>query len=397
MRHFAGVVNIGFQIILMLGGNYAFLNHLTIVPCLALFDDAFLLKYAELLPSSWNLYITRVYKGAILSLQNDERTGDDDLPNHGSRCNNRLIKALDIITRYLVPATLACFIGFKSRPALENLFGPHPWLNTFDNFAFVNSYGVFGSITKIRYDVVLKYTHDPVINILKAGKDTDASPFIEWKELPFRCKADVLSKWPCVTTPYYHRLDWETWIDVTAIGEFETEKKVPQYVLTLVGKILHGDGDAASLLRLPLSELFIGEGEGLAPTAIATEFYLYQYSNMTDLIQHGNWWKREKIPLASSIFVKQSFKANLKKSLDEVTPSRDCALLFLSISFTLAYIEAFPLKGRESIWILKDKLRIVVALFASVMLSYAPNFSCSLCSALGCLYCAWSNSVNAIC
>ena len=63
-RHFAGVLHVGFQIILMLGGNYAFLNHLTIVPCLALFDDAFLLKYAELLPSSWNLYVTAsVYKG----------------------------------------------------------------------------------------------------------------------------------------------------------------------------------------------------------------------------------------------------------------------------------------------------------------------------------------------
>eukprot|EP00944_MAST-04C_sp_MAST-4C-sp1_P002487 g2487.t1 len=387
-RHFAGVLHVVFQIILILGGNYAFLNHLTIVPCLALFDDAFLLKYAELLPSSWNLYVTSVYKDAVLTLQSDENDDDEDLSNHRSCCSSRFLKTINSIMRFLVPAVLACFIGIKSKPALENLFGPHPWLNTFDNFAFVNSYGVFGSITKTRYDMVLKYTHDPVVDILKAGKDTDNSP-VEWKELPFKCKADVLSKWPCVTTPYYHRLDWETWIDVTAIGEFETEKKAPPYILTLIGKILHGDKDAASLLRLPLSELFIGEGVGIAPTAIATEFYLYKYSNVSDLIQHGNWWKRDKIPLSSSIFVKQLFKKDLKKTLDEVTPSRDCALLFLCLSFTLAYIEAFPLEGQKSIWILKDKLRIAVTLFASLMLSYAPNFSCSLCSALGCAYCAW--------
>ena len=41
-RHAAGVLLVSFQVILIISGNLSFLNWLTIVPCLACFDDTFL-------------------------------------------------------------------------------------------------------------------------------------------------------------------------------------------------------------------------------------------------------------------------------------------------------------------------------------------------------------------
>ena len=126
--------------------------------------------------------------------------------------------------------------------------------------------------------------------------------------MPFRCKADVPTKWPCVTSPYYHRLDWETWIDVTAIGEYDTTKKTPDYIVTLIGKILHGDKDAASLLRVPLSELYTGKDEDEPPTAIVPTFYLYEYSNISDLLYYGKWWKQKKRIQSGILYTQKLFR-----------------------------------------------------------------------------------------
>ena len=63
--------------------------------------------------------------------------------------------------------------------------------------------GVFGFINKMRIQVVMEYTHETT------------SPF-NWKELDFKCIPGSLSRRPCFLSPYHSRLDWETWIRVTA-------------------------------------------------------------------------------------------------------------------------------------------------------------------------------------
>jgi hypothetical protein len=42
LRLFSGIIQILFQLILILSGNYGFFNYLTIVLCISLFDDCFL-------------------------------------------------------------------------------------------------------------------------------------------------------------------------------------------------------------------------------------------------------------------------------------------------------------------------------------------------------------------
>eukprot|EP00854_Cymbomonas_tetramitiformis_P005216 gene5216-6342_t len=73
--------------------------------------------------------------------------------------------------RLLVQVGLVAFIAYKSAGPVKEMTSAHPWLNFYDNWFFVNAYGVFGFINKERYNLVLSYTH---------GADL-------WHPLDFKC------------------------------------------------------------------------------------------------------------------------------------------------------------------------------------------------------------------
>lgn len=55
---------------------------------------------------------------------------------------------------------------------------------SFDSFRLVNSYGAFGSVTKVRYEVILEGTKDPFL-----------TPKTKWEEFNFRCKPGDINKY----------------------------------------------------------------------------------------------------------------------------------------------------------------------------------------------------------
>lgn len=69
------------------------------------------------------------------------------------------------------------------------------------SFRIVNTYGAFGSITKIRHEVVLEATisSDPF------------SPNTIWFEYEFNCKPGNIHRRPCFISPYHYRIDWLMW------------------------------------------------------------------------------------------------------------------------------------------------------------------------------------------
>ena len=73
--------------------------------------------------------------------------------------------------------------------------------------------GVFGFINKMRVQVVMEYSH------------SKESPF-QWKELDFKCIPGSLNRRPCFLSPYHSRLDWETWIRVTAGFEHVVDRYI---------------------------------------------------------------------------------------------------------------------------------------------------------------------------
>ena len=234
-RLVAGGVMLAFQLTLILSGNLSFLNWLTIVPILACFDDGFL-RHA--LPR-------RLVARA-------ERAAAEAVPT----------RAQAAASFALVAAVAVLSIG-----PVRNLLSPGQRMNTsFDRLALVNTYGAFGSVGRLRPEIVFEGTRD-------ASPD-DGS---EWRAYEFPCKPGDVMRRPCVCAPYQYRLDWQIWF-----AAMSTPEHYP-WTLHLVWKLLHGDRGALSLLA---NNPFPDD----PPRWIRARRYRYEFAPPSD--PGGAWWKR---------------------------------------------------------------------------------------------------------
>ena len=106
-------------------------------------------------------------------------------------------------------------------------------MNTsFDRLALVNTYGAFGSVGRLRPEIVFEGTRD-------ASPDDD-----ERLAAPTSSPASRATslRRPCVVAPYQYRLDWQIWF-----AAMSTPERYP-WTLHLVWKLLHNDRGALSLL-----------------------------------------------------------------------------------------------------------------------------------------------------
>ena len=153
LRRLGGFVQAGFMINIILSGNFAFLNHLTIVPALACLDDT---CFPSFLRHSVN---RRYYR--------------DQKPQSSARK----------VPRYLLDLGLLALISTLSMPVVQNLLqiGGRQVMNTsFGSFKLVNSYGAFGSVGQARYE--------PIIAVSEDG--------VEWTELELPCKPGNVRRRP---------------------------------------------------------------------------------------------------------------------------------------------------------------------------------------------------------
>ena len=238
LRHIAGIILILFQVYLIFSGNLSFLNWLTIVPAIALFDDSFLRKI---------------------------------LPRHLSeKAKDASSKAKISNARIIVTWIAFVIMLILSFAVVQNLFSSYQVMNTsFNQLHLVNTYGAFGSITKVRNELIIMGTSDEIIN-----DDT------EWKEYEFKVKpGDVNRTLPWIT-PYHYRLDWVMWF-----AAFQNLEENP-WLLNLAWKLLHNDKE---LLKIIKYNPFPDE----PPKYIKIEFYNYKFSEDSEIIWErkylGNW------------------------------------------------------------------------------------------------------------
>jgi hypothetical protein len=199
-RHIAGGLMLLFQATLILSGNLSFLNYLTIVPILACFDDQLLSK---VLPAWLTRWIT-------------------DHP-HEDR---------PALSQRIASAALAGTVGILSIAPVANLISSEQVMNTaHDPFELVNSYGAFGSVGKVRHEIILEGTSDDEI-----GEST------QWRPYEFKCKPGDPKRQPCLLSPYHLRVDWQIWF-----AAMEAPEENP-WAIHLIWKLLHNDAGALSLL-----------------------------------------------------------------------------------------------------------------------------------------------------
>ncbi|MCC3271308.1 lipase maturation factor family protein [Arthrobacter zhangbolii] len=150
---------------------------------------------------------------------------------------------------------------------LKNLFSRNQLMNaSFNRWHLSNAYGAFGSITRHRNEVVIEGTNDP------------PGPGARWREYEFRGKPGDPRRLPRQFAPYHLRLDWMMWF--LALGSYGA------WFPELLRKLLAGD---ARTLRLLRRDPFNGE----PPRWIRAQMYRYRYSTAAERRSEGVWWVRE--------------------------------------------------------------------------------------------------------
>jgi len=234
-RHIAGGVLLAFQVSLILSGNLSFLNWLTIVPIVACFDDALL---------------RRVLPRPLVARA--ERAAAEARPSRAHQ---------------VAAAALAVLVGVLSFRPVGNLLSQRQMMNTsFDRLELVNTYGAFGSVGRLRPEIVFEGTSDETI-----------TAETRWREYEFKCKPGDVMRRPCVIAPYQERIDWQLWF-----AAMSTPEEYP-WTLHLVWKLLHNDRGALSLLA---NDPF----PDAPPRYIRARRYRYEFAPPGN--PSGAWWKR---------------------------------------------------------------------------------------------------------
>ena len=166
---------------------------------------------------------------------------------------------------------LALLVVVLSYFPVRNLLSRHQAMNaSFDPFRLVNTYGAFGSVSRNRDEVIVEGTSGEL--------DFDAG----WREYEFQGKPGDVRRMPPQFAPYHLRLDWLMWfLPLSPIyGE--------RWFVPFLGKLLEGD-------RATLAQLRINPFPDAPPTYIRARLYRYRFTTWREWRETGAWWDRRLI------------------------------------------------------------------------------------------------------
>jgi hypothetical protein len=181
--------------------------------------------------------------------------------------------ALDIVLYVLLAVSAVLSI----QPTL-NFFSTRQRMNfSYNPLHLLNVYGAFGNVTRERYEVVLEGTHDLPLG---AGES-------EWRGYEFRAKPGDPKRRPRQFAPYHLRLDWMMWFlpfGASVEGDGVYVMHHDRWFLRLVRKLLEGDRATLKLLR---DNPFPDQ----PPKRVRARFYRYRYAEPGS----GHFWTRELV------------------------------------------------------------------------------------------------------
>ncbi|WP_149823908.1 lipase maturation factor family protein [Streptomyces tailanensis] len=212
------------QLWLVLSGNFAWLNWITIVVALSAVDFG---------------------------------TGAPDVPD-ASRWYEVVVLAV------------AALVLWLSYHPVRNMISRRQVMNrSFDPLHLVNTYGAFGSVSRVRYEVVVEGTADD------APREDS-----HWLEYEFKGKPGDLWHWPRQFAPYHLRLDWLMWF-----AGLSPAYAAPWFG-ALVERLLENDSDTLRLLR---RSPFPADAP---PRFVRARLFRYRYTTWRELRETGACWER---------------------------------------------------------------------------------------------------------
>jgi predicted DCC family thiol-disulfide oxidoreductase YuxK len=238
IRLFAAIAITGLQILILLTGNYAFFNLLTISLCLFLLDDRAL---RQLVPK-------RIL--ARISWVADDKSK--------AIFENSLCRAF------------AAFVLFVSGFQMAGMFSGVHWapadlaIRAAAPFEIINTYGLFAVMTTSRPEIVIEGSNDGV----------------NWLAYEFKYKPSDLARRPVWVQPHQPRLDWQMWF--AALGNYQSEP----WTLHFMERLLEGSSDVLQLLdKNPFP--------GAPPRYVRALLYEYRFTTPAERRTSSDWWHRE--------------------------------------------------------------------------------------------------------
>jgi hypothetical protein len=157
------------------------------------------------------------------------------------------------------------------RGPVPNLLSSHQRMNiSHDPLRLVNSYGAFGSVTRVRYELEIEATADD-------PHELGAS----WRRYRFRGKPGPVDRRPPQVAPRHLRLDWLLWF--AAMDPVPTRHR---WFVALLEKLLAADPAVLGLLAEDPCE-------GERPTAVRVVRERTRFTTPAERRADGTWWVRE--------------------------------------------------------------------------------------------------------
>ena len=215
---------------LVLSGNFSWLNALTIALGLSVFDTSWLRHVIPLTPPALHT------------------------PPLGF-----------MVVVLLVTALVA---GLSWWP-VRNMLSRRQHMNeSFNTLHLVNTYGAFGSVTKMRNEVIVEGTADSAVTAATV-----------WSEYGFKGKPGSTHRRPRQVAPYHLRLDWLMWF--AALSPAYARGWFAQLLL----RLLENDRATLALLRTnPFPRR--------PPTFVRARLFRYRFTTPEEHRATGEWWKR---------------------------------------------------------------------------------------------------------
>lgn len=169
----------------------------------------------------------------------------------------------------VVLAVATALVALSRRP-VHNLLSRRQVMNrSYDPLHLVNSYGAFGGVSRVRYEVIVEGTAD---DVPREGSD--------WREYDFKGKPGDPRRRPRQFAPYHLRLDWMMWFAALS----------PAYAGSwfgaLVERLLENDRDTLRLLRhSPFPP-------DTPPRHVRARLFRYRCTTRRELRATGAYWER---------------------------------------------------------------------------------------------------------
>jgi len=228
MISFYGMVAL--QILILLTGNYAFFNLLTIALCFLLLDDAF---YSPKLRERFKIAKLRWPK----------------------------IITIPVFIFLLIASVIQMSVTLRSDVMPYSILR---WFEYVEPFRTVNRYGLFAVMTTSRPEIIIEGSDDQ----------------IEWKAYEFKYKPGDLKRKPSFVEPHQPRLDWQMWF--AALGNYQQNP----WFISFCQRLLEGSPDVVSLLaKNPFPSK--------PPHYLRAMVYQYHFTDLKTKSQQGLWWNRD--------------------------------------------------------------------------------------------------------